>query len=168
MKASCRSSRRDGRIRRRPRGRGDGLARFLRSLPGFGGNAAARSAGLPSGMRAGWVAVLAALLFALSWQSFLTQTHHHFSPDSVSAAPAKADAGGPERPSRQSPADPSANCPVCRVLAHAGPVLLPAQIDVAAPAPASVWRIPTSLPRLALARRSHDWRSRAPPERLQA
>lgn len=118
-------------------------------------------------MRAGWLAVLAAMLFALSWQSFVTQTHHHFSPNIVSAS-SKADAGDPERPGRQSPTDPSANCGVCRVLAHAGPVLLPAQIEIEAPAPASVWRSPAILPGLALARRSHAWRSRAPPQQLQA
>lgn len=120
------------------------------------------------GMGAGWFATLMAVLVAFSWQSFVTQTHQHYSPGTASSvAPATADGADPSRPDRQSPGDLPANCAICREIAHAGPVMLPAPIVLDAPAPATAWRAVTGLLEETLVQRSHAWQSRAPPFQLQ-
>ena len=131
-----------------------------------GAPARGRSLGWPSRIRAAWLATLAAVLLAFSWQSFVTQTHQHFDPGAVSAAaPAMADGAGPRR---ESPSDLPANCSICRALAHAGALVPPAPIEFGAPAPA-VFRLAPATPLgLTHAGRSHAWQSRAPPHQLQA
>ena len=115
-------------------------------------------------LSAPWLAVLAAVLFAFLAQSFVLQTHQHWDP----IAAAKADSAGPQKPGKAPAEDQQTNCPICRELAHAGPVLLPAPIGLDAPALVSFWLGITLLLGLSLAARSHAWQSRAPPIRLQA
>lgn len=122
-------------------------------------------------MRSGWHALLLALLVAFSWQSFVTQTHLHYEPGiaaAASAAPAAADQAVPQPPAKKSPFELPSSCPVCREIAHAGPILPPAPLELAAPVPAAVWLALTLLLGVALVQRSHAWQSRAPPYRLQA
>jgi len=126
-----------------------------------------RSKDVPSQLRAGWLVVLAAMVLALSWQSFLTQTHRHFDPVSTEASAQARDAA-PSGVDRQSPSDLPANCQICREVAHAGSYLLPAPIGFDAPAPGVFWLAVVALAVVALVRRSHAWRSRAPPSPLPA
>ena len=118
----------------------------------------------PSRMRAGWLAVVGAVLVAFLSQSVVLQTHQHFGVAAISAAATgNPDAAAPQKPDRQSPADQPANCPICRELAHAGPVLPPAPIAFDAPAPISFQLAVINRPRLTIVRRAHGWQSRAPP-----
>ena len=117
-------------------------------------------------MRAGWLVFLLAVALALSWQSFLTQTHQHlasaFAATTVQgAAPTAA---LPDRPSSDQPA----TCPICREIAHAGYYLFPALATFDAPI-ATRFDFSAAVPlRPVLVRRSHAWQSRAPPAPLQA
>jgi hypothetical protein len=108
-----------------------------------------------------WLALVGALLLSLSWQSVVLQTHRHFAPFAGTATTRVAS------PDNQSPADLPSNCPICRELAHAGPVVLPAPVAIDAPAPLVFWFAVSVLLGLALVRRSHAWQSRAPPALLQ-
>ncbi|WP_264939953.1 DUF2946 family protein [Sphingomonas caeni] len=117
-----------------------------------------------SRLSAAWLAVLAAVLFAFLSQSIVTQTHQHYD----FAKLAQADGAAPQKPGKPTPGDSQNNCPICRELAHAGPVLLPAPIGLDAPATAGFWLAVTLLLGLSLTGRSHAWQSRAPPIRLQA
>jgi len=113
--------------------------------------------------RATWFATMVAILLAFSWQSFVAQTHRHY--ESLSAA---ATTVSVQSPGKSSPGDLPASCPICSELAHAGQVILPAPVTIAAPAEALVWLARTAPLALSRAERSHAWRSRAPPITLQA
>ncbi|MEZ0242528.1 MAG: DUF2946 family protein [Sphingomonas sp.] len=121
-------------------------------------------------LRGGWSALLLAfLLFAVSWQSFLTQTHHHFDSGRVaSTAAANVADADPQRSGQQSPSDLPSNCAICREIAQSGHFLLPAPVAIAAPEPVTFWVAGVTPPALAPAQHSHAWRSRAPPYQLQA
>ena len=120
-------------------------------------------------LSARWLALVAAVLVAFLSQSFVTQTHRHWDPAATSAVTAAQSGGAAQQsPGRQSPADLPDNCPICRALAHAGPVLLPMAVAIDVPSPVSFWRAAASNPGLSLAGRSHAWQSRAPPSQLQA
>ena len=107
------------------------------------------------------------MLFALLWQSLAAQTHRHFDVQLASAQVAHwVDGAGGSGPG--TPLDSPLDCSFCRELAHAGPLLLPAGISIAAPI-AAAFRIPaTTLRELVLIARAPLWRSRAPPFSLQA
>jgi len=116
-----------------------------------------------------WNVFLIALLFAVSWQSFLTQTHQHSDSGSAArVAAANVKDAGPQRSSRQSPSDLPSNCPICREIAHASHFVLPAPIAMDLPAPLTFWVATVTSQVLALTQRSHTWQSRAPPHQLQA
>jgi hypothetical protein len=124
-----------------------------------------RSPGLaarPAGgvKRATWFAMMMAILLAFTWQSFVAQTHRHY--DASAAKTAALQQGGTSSP------DQPASCPICSELAHAGQVILPAPVTIAAPAEAPVWLATTAPLALSRSERSHAWRSRAPPLPLQA
>ena len=123
----------------------------------------------PDRVRAGWHAMLAVMLFALSWQSIVTQTHNHFGLDApLGVTTTKVDSAATQQLDRQSPSDLPGKCPICRELAHSAHFVLPAPILFEAPAPVAFWA--ASAPPLgsALAQRSHAWQSRAPPQKFQA
>src|SRR5438034_493750 len=70
-----------------------------------------------------------ALLFALFWQSFVAQTHRHY--DSARQDTAAWSLVHAESDSKQQiPADSPADCPICREIASAGPVLLSQPITI--------------------------------------
>jgi hypothetical protein len=115
--------------------------------------------------RATWFAMMMAILLAFTWQSFVTQTHRHY--DALSAAAATTGVAV-QQAGKSSPADLPASCPICSELAHAGQVILPAPVTLAAPIESPVWLASTTPLALSRAERSHAWRSRAPPASLQA
>lgn len=107
------------------------------------------------------------MLLALLWQSLAAQTHRHLD---LQPAPAQVahSANGTGGSEPGAPLDSPLDCSFCRELAHAGPLLLPAGISIAAPV-AAAFRIPaTRLRELVLIARAPLWRSRAPPLSLQA
>lgn len=127
-----------------------------------------RSLGLavrPAGAvkRASWFAMMMAVLLAFTWQSFVTQTHRHYDASSTKTASLALQQAG-----KSSPSDLPATCPICSELAHAGQVILPTPVTIAAPAESPVWLATTTPLALSRADRSHAWRSRAPPLSLQA
>lgn len=121
--------------------------------------------GLFSRGRGGWLAIMAAVLVAFSWQSFVTQTHRHFDDEAFSAA--TTGIASPES-DRKAPSSLPDNCTMCREIAHSGQLVLPAAIAFDAPVATAFWLADSALPGLALGQRSHAWRSRAPPYQLQA
>lgn len=115
-----------------------------------------------------------ALAFAL--QSYVTQTHIHFTPAELTNLSAAAQPGakiaaigvrpapGKFAPQDKYPAnDDPANCPICQEILHAGQFVAPSAIVFALPTEA-VAVVPLSLalftPREAA---SHNWQGRAPP-----
>jgi hypothetical protein len=127
-----------------------------------------RSLGLavrPAGglKRASWFAMMMAILLAFTWQSFVAQTHRHYDASASRTANLALQQAG-----KSSPSDLPATCPICGELAHAGQVILPTPVTIAAPAESPVWLATTAPLSLSRADRSHAWRSRAPPLPLQA
>lgn len=117
--------------------------------------------------QSGFAALILALLLAVTWQSFVTQTHNHYDQGFASAG-VQANGGLAGKAGKSDPSRLPDNCSICREIAHAGPVLLSAPVEIAAPIAIALW-IAVVLPLgLALVSRSHAWRSRAPPKLLQA
>jgi len=119
-------------------------------------------------LRARRFAIVVAMLLAILWQSFVTQTHVHADPGLYATAIADS-AGAPARlKAGQAPSDLPATCPICQEVAHAGSYLSPAAVAFEPPVQADLWRgvAPSLAP--ALRQRSHAWQSRAPPLQLQA
>jgi hypothetical protein len=121
---------------------------------------------LPSRIRAGWLAFLLAVTLALSWQSFLTQTHQHFA-SAFTTATTQGVGTATALPDRTSPDQP-ATCPICREIAHAGYYLFPTLATIDAPIATTFDFGAAVVLRPVLVRRSHAWQSRAPPVLLQA
>jgi hypothetical protein len=124
-----------------------------------------------------WARVALALtLAAFTVQSFLIQTHVHFSP-AIEASfadsggtPAKwaATTGGhqsviPAREHRNAPDDDPANCPLCQEYLYAGNYVAPAIIALLLPPADESAVVPETrtLPRVATI--SYSWHGRAPP-----
>lgn len=104
-------------------------------------------------------AVLAAFLF----QSFLTATHVH-DPASFANTIAASHGTAAKLPAhRGAPADPANNCPVCHAVANSGHFLAPAPIVFLAAMAAVLWLFAAAFQASTFTRRSHAWRSRAPP-----
>ena len=138
----------------------------MRDVRGRPGRAPLRQ---PDRMGAGWHAMLVVMLFALSWQSIVTQTHRHFGLDApLGATATKVDSAATQRLDWQSPSDLPGKCPICRELAHSAHFVLPAPILFEAPAPVT-FRVASAAPfGSTLEQRSHAWQSRAPPHQFQA
>ena len=124
-------------------------------------------------LRAPRFAIVFAMLLAILWQSFVTQTHIHTDPGAYAIAIGDSavanSAGAPARlKAGQAPSDLPATCPICQEIAHAGSYLSPMAVAFEPPVPTDLWR--TVAPSLAatLRQRSHAWQSRAPPHQLQA
>ncbi|MEP7004619.1 MAG: DUF2946 family protein [Sphingomonas bacterium] len=119
-------------------------------------------------LRARRFAIVLAMLLAILWQSFVTQTHVHANPG-VYATAISHSAGAPTRlKAGEGPSDLPATCPICQEIAHAGSYLSPAAVALQPPIPVDLWRTATPALSPALRQRSHAWQSRAPPHQLQA
>jgi hypothetical protein len=119
-------------------------------------------------LRARRFAIVIAMLLAILWQSFVTQTHVHADPGLYATAIADS-AGTPARlKAGRAPSDLPATCPICQEVAHAGSYLSPAAVALEPPVLADHWRDVAPSPATALRQRSHAWQSRAPPLQLQA
>ncbi|MEO9131203.1 MAG: DUF2946 family protein [Sphingomonas sp.] len=113
-------------------------------------------------------AIVCAMLLAILWQSFVTQTHIHFDPAAYASTIAN-DAGAPAQlKTGQAPTDLPATCPICQQIAHAGSYLSPTTVALQPPVPVDLWRSVTPSLAPTLPQRSHAWQSRAPPHPLQA
>jgi hypothetical protein len=112
--------------------------------------------------RARWFVLLAALL-AFSWQGIVAETHRHLQGDPARGAVVAKRDGGSKPGQPRPPADSPANCPICRELAHAAFYLPPAPIVFDTPLFAVALLASVAALFLTLRRRSHGWRSRAPP-----
>ncbi|MEO6214753.1 MAG: hypothetical protein ABIO86_01875 [Sphingomonas sp.] len=119
-------------------------------------------------LRARRLAIALAMLLAILWQSFVTQTHIHANPD-IYATAISDSAGAPVRlKAGEAPSDLPATCPICREVAHAGSYLSPTAVALQPPVPVDLWRAATPTPSPTRRQRSHAWQSRAPPYQLQA
>jgi hypothetical protein len=109
-----------------------------------------------------WSRLLLTLtLLAFAQQSYLTQTHIHFS--DISALRGGETALGTTGHGKLPPADDPSHCPLCQEILLAGAYVAPAAILIPPPAP-PVFRV--AVPRHTIAfvgAASHDWRGRAPP-----
>lgn len=127
-----------------------------------------RVGGRSIGIRALWAALLFVTLLAFTWQSFVTQTHRHWGEGGYSLSLSAKSLGGSQAEKGRVPADTPDNCPICQEVAHGGAYLASAPLPFVAPAAIAGWFAVSLLLALALHPQSHDWRSRAPPLRLQA
>ena len=119
-------------------------------------------------LRARRFAIVFAMLLAVLWQSFVTQTHVHATPGAYTAAISDS-AGAPTRlKAGETPSDQPAICPICQEVAHAGSYLSPTAVALQPPVPVDLWRTATPAFSPTLRQRSHAWQSRAPPYQLQA
>lgn len=113
-------------------------------------------------------AIVFAMLLAILWQSFVTQTHVHANPG-VYATAIPDSTGAPTRlKAGEAPSDQPTTCPICQEVAHAGSYLSPTAVALQPPLPAHLWRTVIPTPAPTLRQRSHAWQSRAPPRQLQA
>ena len=115
--------------------------------------------------------ILIATLVAFLFQSYVVQTHIHYTSGADAGAfvsggaSLKAVAGttvaGPHDP--KSPTDDPAHCPICQEFLHAGQYLAPAPIlallITAVVVPITILRAVA----VTASPVSHDWRGRAPP-----
>ena len=115
-----------------------------------------------------WLLTLLVALLALTWQSFIVQTHLHASPDGFAteltgnvASPAQLESG-------HSAPDAPSPCPICQEIAHAGSYLVPSEPGFHLPPSVVAWYIVSPSLTIAPRQRSHAWQSRAPPHQLQA
>jgi hypothetical protein len=110
-----------------------------------------------------WLAVVVALLLALSWQNFLVQTHWHApAPQALSAS----HDGGAGESDRQAPGDQQPACLACIAHANATPALpfMPVLAE-RIPTAAYVVAAPLIAP-ITVQAPASPWRSRAPPALL--
>lgn len=130
----------------------------------------ARRIAAPRTQPHGRLALIVALLLAVTWQSFVTQTHRHYDRGAIAAAAAVQEGGGAalDPQGKHAPSGLPDNCPICREIAHAGPVVLPAPVAIFVPVAVAFFATLAAPLGLALAGRSHIWRSRAPPLPLPA
>lgn len=119
-------------------------------------------------VRGPWLAVLLAVLFAFTAQSFVSQTHQHFGPEGLSLGRLAATSATPRSPDSPSQPDLPSHCMVCRAVAHAGDYLLPAPVVLAAPMTRTAWVEVAARAVPSRILRSHAWHSRAPPIQLHA
>lgn len=116
----------------------------------------------------GWRHVLVyAVLAAFALQTYVVQTHIHFSPAEASqlAGGHGIKADGRDSHDKYPARDDPANCPICQEILHSGQFVTPAAQALLAPALAvsTIFLVAAPLPFvLAL---SHSWRGRAPPSR---
>jgi hypothetical protein len=122
----------------------------------------------------GWrLAVVSVAFVAFVLQSFLVQTHIHFTPaDTLRLADYAAshgiNPGHPERdghdkyPANEDPA----NCPICQEILHSGQFVTPAAQVYLPPtvAVSTIAVVDVALP--VLLALSHSWRGRAPPHHI--
>lgn len=107
-----------------------------------------------------WLAVIVALLLALTWQNFLVQTHWHApAPQALSASHGgEAGDSGQKAPSDQQPA-----CLTCLALANATPALPTASPVIAGVPPVTFFVTASVAAPLSVQAPASPWRSRAPP-----
>ena len=117
-------------------------------------------------LRGGYAGKRAVLVFAVLaaflLQSFLTATHVH-DPASIANSVTAGPTAAKLPAHRGAPADPANNCPVCHAVANSGHFLAPAPIVFLAAVAATLWLFAAAFQTQVLTRRSHAWRSRAPP-----
>ena len=113
---------------------------------------------------------LAVLLFtflAFAAQSYVTQTHIHFTSNVFAdgfSVKADVKVTGKTTPRKNLPSnDDPANCPICQAVAHSGQFVTPSAIGFALPTEALAF-IPLAIAAGAACETiSHNWQSRAPP-----
>jgi hypothetical protein len=119
-------------------------------------------------LRALWLSTLLVALLALTWQSFIVQTHVHARPDGWATGLAANAASSAQLETGQSAPDVPTPCPICQEIAHAGSYLVPSLPAFHLPQPVIAWYAVSPSLTIAPRQRSHAWQSRAPPHQLQA
>lgn len=118
--------------------------------------------------RSAQAVILIVALLGFLCQAIFVQAHFHApaqAPSFHSAVVTHAKlAVHDDHPGHDEPTD----CPICHELAHASAYLLPGSSSFGIPAPFKIWMGPAPLVASVTVRRSHAWRSRAPPLNLQA
>lgn len=112
-----------------------------------------------------WLAVLVALVLALTWQNFLVQTHWHPGPAAQTAAASRSAVSLKSDP--QAPADQQPSCPICLEIANATPALPSAPVALQLPLLVAFFIAAFTLAAPAPSRPAPPWQSRAPPLPLQ-
>jgi hypothetical protein len=118
----------------------------------------------------GTLALTFVYLFAFLVQSFVTQTHVHFSEQSAAVSSAIGtvakgkSSASQQRDHRDLPSkDDPANCPFCQQIAVAGAFFSPAIAVLQLPTEAGLFPQTLALVAAATLQVSHNWQGRAPP-----
>ncbi len=119
-------------------------------------------------MRALWLATLFVALLALTWQSFIVQTHVHACLDGCATGLAANASSPAQLETGQSAPGAPTPCPICQEIVHAGSYLVPSLPAFHLPPSVVAWYIVAPSLTIAPRQRSHGWQSRAPPHHLQA
>ena len=106
-------------------------------------------------LRAPRFAIVFAMLLAILWQSFVTQTHIHAEPGIHATAIADSASAPTRLKAGQTPSDLPATCPICQEIAHAGSYLSPTAVALQPPVPVDLWRNVTPPLASTLQQRSH-------------
>ncbi len=99
-------------------------------------------------------------VFALAFQSYITQTHIH---DAGFGGKAQTSTTQSTAPSKTPLHDSQADCPFCQAMIHAGVFAAPATPLLHLPFTLVQTVALTFAPRGASSAAAHDWQSRAPP-----
>jgi hypothetical protein len=109
----------------------------------------------------GWRFALTMLaLVSFAFQTYLFQTHIHFTPETEAQFAGVGHVPGHDKyPPSQDPA----NCPICQEILHSGQFVSPAAQALLPPmvAVSTIALVDAALPFIVAL--SHDWRGRAPP-----
>ncbi|HEY3637002.1 MAG TPA: hypothetical protein VGK90_02535 [Rhizomicrobium sp.] len=125
--------------------------------------AAIRSAGIRHRTQ-GWRVVTWVVLLAFTLQSFVTQTHIHWTPQASAATTVAKLVQNPVSPIKSPFEKDTSACPFCQAIVHAGAFFASGAPLLVLPAAWTDYVIPLLIAPMAGAPDAHSWRSRAPPQ----
>ena len=109
----------------------------------------------------GWrLALVYVVLAAFAFQTYVVQTHIHFTPAALAQLTGKSDSHHDRWPANDDPA----NCPICQELLHSGQFVTPSAQFLLPPtlAVSTIALVDEALPFVFAP--SHSWHGRAPPQ----
>jgi hypothetical protein len=112
----------------------------------------------------GWRFVTWAVLLAFTLQSFVTQTHIHWSPLAGTGVTAAGRLDSPVSQNKSPFEKDKTACPFCQAIIHAGAFFASGAPLLLLPVLRAEWAIPRLFPAAIRAALAHSWQSRAPPQ----
>jgi hypothetical protein len=135
----------------------------MRPIAGCMRKAATISAGVRRGSP-GWRFVTWVALLAFTLQSFVTQTHIHWSPHSSTRTTVALLLDGPVSQNASPFEKDKTACPFCQAIIHAGAFFASGAPLLLLPVLRAEWAVPRLFSIAKRAALAHSWQSRAPPQ----